>query len=251
MNNAIFACENCGYQQELEAVHAGKEFSCPTCSTVVTATPGICSSIPQKIAILESKEPFASDKPVEKQSNTELTGEGVSGDISKDNTIFQLSKRMYLLASTIPNLLSKYSPPGFSTQAAVRSGRAGLLHVIHSYDNPLFFIVSYVFFMLFAYLLPSPGFVASINKGLFLSASWVETVLSIIQSLTCVVLILICLFRGLAAKRIWLAAYPALLLLFSCTPRLAIIPYIPSILHGLAIILGLVSVTEERESRKT
>lgn len=245
MNNAIFACKNCGYRQDLEAVHAGKEFSCPTCNTVVRATlDTLPSSEPQKTAALGNDfHPLQSSAKLQKSS---FTKEKKSEEPFEDKPGSRISEHIALLLSAIPKIRSNFILSSNSTVSAARSGRATLLHVIHMYDNPLFFVLSYVVCMLFSYWLPSPGHTAAVNNGFLLSADGILIFLSIFQCLACVMLVVICLFRGMALNRLWLPAYPALILFYLCTPRLALLPYIPGVLHGLAIILGLVSIEEKK-----
>lgn len=52
-------------------------------------------------------------------------------------------------------------------------------------------------------------------------------------------LILIAWFRGRKAEKGWIAVFPFLALIFDLVPLLNLIPFVPTVMHLMAIILGV------------
>lgn len=111
--------------------------------------------------------------------------------------------------------------------------------------NTAVFVLVYVVFMIPTYILPYFGS----NSSLFISA-WVSTgqLLQVPQFLMHVgafaVLLLITWFRGNIVNKRWLLIFPILALVFDFVPVLSSIPLVPTVMHLLAIILGVAALPE-------
>jgi len=56
------------------------------------------------------------------------------------------------------------------------------------------------------------------------------------------ILCFLCWIRGAYVAKTWLVIFPILALVFDFAPGLSLIPMIPTVMHLLAIILGVVGV---------
>ena len=102
------------------------------------------------------------------------------------------------------------------------------------------FVILYILFMLPTYYLPYVGSNSSVLNAAGVSAGvglnpafWVH-----LGSL--LALVAIAWFRGKYVGKGWLVIFPILAAIFDLMPGLSLIPLIPTLMHLLAIILGVV-----------
>ena len=105
--------------------------------------------------------------------------------------------------------------------------------------NAPVFVILYILFMIPTYYLPYVGSnsavigatAAAADAGV-LPAFWMH-----LGSL--LVLIVITFFRGSLVDKKWLVIFPILATVFDLVPGLNLIPFIPTVMHLLAIIMGV------------
>ncbi len=111
-------------------------------------------------------------------------------------------------------------------------------------SKPAIFVILYIVFMIPTYLLPYMG-----SNSSLLNASGVANGVGMnplfwLHLLALVVLIALTWFRGGIIGKAWLVIFPFLALVFDLTPGLSSIPLVPTVMHLLAIILGVIGVKE-------
>lgn len=106
--------------------------------------------------------------------------------------------------------------------------------------NATVFVILYILLMLPTYYLPYVGSNSSLTgaaslatQGGMLPAFWLHLGLLI-------ALVVITWFRGTLIDKKWLIIFPILAAVFDLAPALSLIPLIPTVMHLLAIILGVV-----------
>ena len=120
--------------------------------------------------------------------------------------------------------------------------------------NAPVFVIAYIVFMLPTYFLPYLGSNSSVVGGIKAVAEaqghaaasswpfWVH-----IASL--VALCFFCLIRGSYVKRGWLILFPFLAMAFDFLPGLSLIPMLPTLMHILAMIFGVVGAKAVLEAK--
>ena len=116
--------------------------------------------------------------------------------------------------------------------------------------NTVTFVILYILFMLTTYFLPYLGsnsvvigavgqVAASANNASPFAgvnpAFWLHL-------FALLVLILVTGFRGAFVDKMWLIIFPILAAIFDLVPGLSFIPLVPTVMHLLAIILGVSAV---------
>lgn len=108
--------------------------------------------------------------------------------------------------------------------------------------NAVVFVVVYILFMLPTYFLPYlgsnsavVGTLGAVSEAGVNPAFWLH-----LGSLG--VLIVMTWFRGVLIDKKWLIIFPILATVFDLVPGLNIIPLVPTVMHLLAIILGVAGV---------
>ncbi len=106
--------------------------------------------------------------------------------------------------------------------------------------NAVVFVILYILFMLPTYFLPYLGSNSAMGAALGAAADaginpafWAH-----LGSL--IILIVIAWFRGTFVGKKWLIIFPILAAVFDLMPGLSLIPLVPTIMHLLAIILGVI-----------
>lgn len=107
--------------------------------------------------------------------------------------------------------------------------------------NAVMFVILYVLFMLPGYFLP---YIGSNSAGLSLlgAASGVPGANPFfwLHLGSLVILVVITWLRGDLLEKKWLVIFPILATVFDLLPILSSIPLVPTVMHLLAIILGVV-----------
>ncbi len=116
--------------------------------------------------------------------------------------------------------------------------------------NPVIFVVLYIIFMIPTYLLPYLGSNSSVLNASGVSAGMGMNPMFWLHLLALVILIVLAWFRGKNVAKAWLIIFPVLALVFDLTPGLSSIPLVPTVMHLLAIILGVVGVVESQHNSK-
>lgn len=133
-----------------------------------------------------------------------------------------------------------------STSVPVRGEASASMRIA---TNPVLYVVGYLVLMIPTYVLPyfgSNSHIARETAGAIGNAlagsSEVGSALRLPFwfHLICLVLLVgLALLRGRRIGRAWLAVFPAVALAFDMAPVLSLIPFVPTVLHLLAIILGV------------
>ena len=98
------------------------------------------------------------------------------------------------------------------------------------------FVLLYIIFMIPTYLLPYMGS----NSTLINAASMLGNPLFWVHLLSMLILVWLCWARGSVIGKSWLVIFPILALVFDLVPVLNSVPFVPTVMHLLAIILGVV-----------
>lgn len=106
--------------------------------------------------------------------------------------------------------------------------------------NTAVFVVLYIVFLIPTYLLPYMG-----SNSFVMNAAGVSTGSGINPAFwphlaSLIFLVVITWFRGTNIDKNWLLIFPILALVFDLVPGLSSIPLVPTVMHLLAIILGVV-----------
>lgn len=107
--------------------------------------------------------------------------------------------------------------------------------------NAPVFVIAYIVFMLPTYFLPYAGSNSSILHGL--DAAQGTSNLNFpfwLHMGAMLVLCFLCWVRGAYVGKAWLIIFPILAVVFDFVPGLSAIPLVPTVMHLLAIILGVV-----------
>lgn len=106
--------------------------------------------------------------------------------------------------------------------------------------NAPVFVVAYILFMLPTYFLPYVGSNSSIMHGIDAAAGGKS--LNFAFWLHMGSMLILCAFswvRGAYVDKNWLIIFPVLAIVFDFVPGLSAIPLVPTVMHLLAIILGV------------
>lgn len=106
--------------------------------------------------------------------------------------------------------------------------------------NAPVFVVAYILFMLPTYFLPYVGSNSSILHGIDAAARGKS--LNFAFWLHMGSMLILCGFswvRGAYVNKNWLIIFPVLAIVFDFVPGLSAIPLVPTVMHLLAIILGV------------
>jgi hypothetical protein len=106
--------------------------------------------------------------------------------------------------------------------------------------NTVVFAILYIVLMIPTYLLPYMGSNSSILNATSAGMNpffWLH--LSIL-----IILAVVTWFRGSNIDKKWLLIFPILALVFDLVPGLSSIPLVPTVMHLLAIILGVVGTKQ-------
>lgn len=105
--------------------------------------------------------------------------------------------------------------------------------------NAVLFVVLYILFMLPTYYLPYIGSNSSVVNALGAAADAGVNPAFWPHLGSLIVLIVITWFRGVFIDKKWLIIFPILAAVFDLMPGLSSIPLIPTVMHLLAIVLGV------------
>ena len=107
--------------------------------------------------------------------------------------------------------------------------------------NPVIFVLVYFVLMLSTYALPylrsTLGFVSVLagSQSMFNGA----TFLLVLQVAALVVMAWVTFIRGSITGRSWIVIFPLLALVFDIVPILSWIPFVPTVMHLIAIVMGV------------
>ncbi len=114
--------------------------------------------------------------------------------------------------------------------------------------NTAIFIISYVVFMIPTYILPYFGSNSAVVSAVAAKAHFINPAM-IIHLAFLAGLIILARLRGKAIDKQWLITFPILATVFDFVPFLSWIPLVPTVMHLLAIILGVITVKEKSPSQ--
>ncbi len=106
--------------------------------------------------------------------------------------------------------------------------------------NPVLFVVVYVLFMLPTYYLPYVGSNSAAINAVTIGADVGMNPAFWLHLASLLVLVAAAWFRGALVDKKWLIIFPILAAVFDLAPGLSWIPLVPTVMHLLAIILGVV-----------
>ncbi len=102
--------------------------------------------------------------------------------------------------------------------------------------NAVAFALLYAFFMVPTYVLPYFG-----SNSLVMNAlTGMANVAFFIHLFALLILMGIAFLRGWRIQRRWLVVFPFLAMLFDLVPGLSIVPMVPTAMHALAILFGVI-----------
>ena len=106
--------------------------------------------------------------------------------------------------------------------------------------NAAVFVIVYILFMLLTYYLPYVGSNSSVIGALGVATdTGINPAFWMHLGALCV-LIVVSWFRGVLVDKKWLIIFPILATVFDLAPALNMIPLVPTVMHLLALILGVV-----------
>ena len=108
--------------------------------------------------------------------------------------------------------------------------------------NAVVFVVLYMLFMLPTYYLPYLGSNSAVIGAIGVAADAGVNPVFWPHLGSLIVLVVVTWFRGVFVDKKWLIIFPILATVFDLAPGLNSIPLIPTVMHLLAIILGVVGV---------
>lgn len=117
--------------------------------------------------------------------------------------------------------------------------------------NAPVFVIAYILFMLPTYFLPYLGSNSAAMITIQHAAPVGTNVLMWLHLAALMVLITVTWFRGSLVEKKWLVIFPILATVFDFVPGLSLIPMVPTVMHLLAIILGVVGATVIERSMQT
>lgn len=106
--------------------------------------------------------------------------------------------------------------------------------------NAPVFVIAYIIFMVPTYVLPYMGSNSSVvgALGAVAGAGINPAFWPHIGSM--LILCFLCWVRGAYVGKAWLVIFPVLAIAFDFMPGLSAIPFVPTVMHLLAIIMGVV-----------
>lgn len=107
--------------------------------------------------------------------------------------------------------------------------------------NPAFFVMAYTIFMIPTYFLPYLGSNSSVINSLGAAAGAGLNPFLYIHFAALAILVLISWLRGKLINKAWLGALPFAALMFDLLPGLSMIPLVPTVLHVVTIVLGVMN----------
>lgn len=114
------------------------------------------------------------------------------------------------------------------------------------------FVFLYVVFMIPTYFLPYLGSNSSLINSASLSSGFGMTPFFWLHLFSLLVLILLTWVRALVVGNVRLVIFPVLAMIFDMVPVLSLIPFIPTLFHLLAILIGVFLRPKEKlETAKT
>ncbi len=114
--------------------------------------------------------------------------------------------------------------------------------------NTFVFVVLYLLFMIPTYFLPFVGSNSAVVGAMGAAADAGINPAFWLHLGSLLGLITASWFRGALIAKQWLIIFPILATVFDLMPGLNIIPLVPTVMHLLAIILGVVGVTSAARS---
>jgi len=105
--------------------------------------------------------------------------------------------------------------------------------------NAPVFVIAYILFMLPTYYLPYVGSNSAVIGALGAASGAGVNPAFWIHFGAMLVLCFLCWVRGAYVDKSWLIVFPILATVFDFVPGLSAIPLIPTVMHLLAIILGV------------
>lgn len=108
--------------------------------------------------------------------------------------------------------------------------------------NAVVFVILYVLFMLPTYYLPYVGSNSAAINTLGVAAEAGMNPAFWVHLGSLIILVVVAWFRGAFVDKKWLIIFPIVAAVFDLVPGLSLIPLVPTVMHLLAIILGVVGV---------
>ena len=105
--------------------------------------------------------------------------------------------------------------------------------------NGIFFVLTYIVFMIPTYILPFFGSNSSVINTLGVASGGGFNPLMWLHLGVMAVLVVVTWFRGSLVDKKWLVVFPVLAMAFDFVPGLSFIPFVPTVMHLLAIIMGV------------
>lgn len=113
--------------------------------------------------------------------------------------------------------------------------------------NPIAYVSSYIGLMILTYILPYLGSNSSIVNSASAATTGRMNPMFWLHLLILVGLCVLAWYRGGYIDKKYLIIFPLLALVFDLVPGLSLIPLVPTVMHLLAIILGVMVATKNNE----
>lgn len=117
--------------------------------------------------------------------------------------------------------------------------------------NTPVFVVAYIIFMLPTYYFPYVGSNSAALNAVGVAAKAGLNPAFYWHLIALLILVALAWLRGDLIDKKWLVIFPVLALVFDLTPGLSVIPLVPTVMHLLAIILGVVGAAATAPTPRT
>ncbi len=118
-------------------------------------------------------------------------------------------------------------------------------------NHTVVFVSFYLAFMIPTYLLPYVGSNSAVLNAAGASSGLGMNPAFWLHLLSLLVLLALAWFRGGNIDKKWLLIFPVIALVFDFVPGLSSIPLVPTVMHILTLILGVIITTEPVKSSST
>lgn len=109
------------------------------------------------------------------------------------------------------------------------------------FGNAVVFVLLYILLMVPTYVLPYFGSNSSVMLASLASANALSHAPQFLLHLGALgALVLVAWARGSRVDKMWLVVFPLLAAVFDFVPALSVVPLVPTVMHLLAIVLGVV-----------
>lgn len=175
-----------------------------------------------------------------------MNGSFIDGSKLQPDTSVELTagRRLIVGSERVVYRLGNSSPGAGRQSMLVAGGSPGAVM-----GNTPMFVTLYILFMLPTYILPWVGSNATLLPAL-LGEVGAGKPYFWLHFLALVALVVIAWFRGVAKGKTWLILFPVAAAIFDLTPGLSWILFIPTLMHIMTLVFGIMDISIQAGSRK-